>query len=81
MATRKHIPYIVFAQDPDTFEVLDDVICDTKAEADGEQTEMEAEMSCYAEGMPDIFVEKLNSEKVQHGYGHAEQQRLLREFC
>lgn len=37
-------------------------------------------MSCYAEGMPDIFVEKLDSQKVQRAYGPAEQQRLLREF-
>jgi hypothetical protein len=81
MAQQKHIPYIVFAQDPATFEVLDDVVCDTKAEAEGESVEMEAEMSCYAEGMPDIFVEKLNSEKVRRTYGLAEQQRLLRDFC
>jgi len=78
----KRIPYIVFAQCPETYEVLDDIICDTKAEADGEEEEMTAEWSCYSQsGMPEIYVEKLNSEKVRRAYGSKEQERMLKEFC
>jgi hypothetical protein len=77
----KRVAWIVFAQDPYTFKVLDDVICETKVEAEGESVEMDAEMSCYAEKMPDIYIERLDSEKVRRAYGTAEQQRLLREFC